>query len=103
MVPFLTKLYVKQSGFIDTLEENDDVMADRGFNIRHLVLSKRATLNIPAFIHGKSLSKKAVTRSRKIASVRIHVERAMHMKNENIKNNFWCYPYQIIIPHQSNH
>jgi len=34
-------------------------------------------LNIPAFTHGKVLSHKAVRRSRKIASVRIHVERAI--------------------------
>ncbi len=52
-------------------------MADRGFNIRHLLLPKRATLNIPAFSHGTALSKEALARSRKIASVRIHVERAI--------------------------
>ena len=52
-------------------------MADRGFNIRHMLLPKRATLNIPAFSHGRQLSAKAVARSRKIARVRIHVERAI--------------------------
>jgi len=68
---------VKMSGFLDLIEENDDVMADRGFNVRHLLLPKKATLNIPSFSHGKALSKKAVQRSRRIASVRIHVERAI--------------------------
>jgi len=68
---------VKNSGFLDLLEEGDDVMADRGFNIRHLLLPKKATLNVPAFSHGKSLSQKAVRSSRKIAAVRIHVERAI--------------------------
>ena len=68
---------VKESGFVEMVQEGDDIMADRGFNIRHLLLPKKATLNIPAFTHGKVLSHKAVRRSRKIASVRIHVERAI--------------------------
>lgn len=68
---------VKESKFVDLVEENDDIMADRGFNIRHLLLPKKATLNIPAFTHGKVLSSKALKRSRSIARVRIHVERAI--------------------------
>ena len=52
-------------------------MADRGFNIRHLVLPKGATLNIPSFTYGKRLKTKAIKRSRKLARVRIHVERAI--------------------------
>jgi hypothetical protein len=52
-------------------------MADRGFHIRHPLLPRGATLNMPSFTHGKPLSKKAVARSRKIATVRIHVERAI--------------------------
>ena len=52
-------------------------MADRGFNIRDLLLYKNAFLNIPAFSDGNQLSTRAVKKSRKIASVRIHVERAM--------------------------
>ena len=68
---------VKSCGFINKVEENDDIMADRGINIRHLLLKKKATLNIPAFSNGKCLSSKGVTKSRKIASVRIHVERAI--------------------------
>ena len=57
-------------------------MADRGFNIRDLLLRKNAFLNIPAFSDGKQLSGRAVGNSRKIASLRIHVERAM----ERFKN-----------------
>ena len=62
----------EQSDLMELLNEND-TMADRGFNIRHLLLGWKDALNIPAFSHGKHLSKKAVTKSRKIASVRIHV------------------------------
>jgi len=60
---------VKKSGFIDVIEEGDDVMADRGFNIRHLLLPRKATLNIPAFTRGKQLSKQVrqVLWTRKVA------------------------------------
>jgi hypothetical protein len=69
VIKFLSKLYVgsisdleivKKSQFVDLIEPGDDVMADRGFNIRHLLLPKRATLNIPAFSKGKALSLTAV-------------------------------------------
>jgi len=62
---------------MDKLEPQDDVMADRGFNIRDMVTKKRATLNIPPFAKGKSLSTKACTKTRRIAALRIHVERAI--------------------------
>ena len=78
---------VERSSFPDVVQAGDDVMADRGFNIRHMLLPKRATLNIPAFSHGRQLSAKAVLRSRKIARVRIHVERAIaRMKTFKIIN-----------------
>ncbi|CAH3154832.1 unnamed protein product, partial [Pocillopora meandrina] len=67
----------QKSGLIDKLEPLDDVMADRGFNIRDMVTKKKATLNIPPFAKGKSLSTKACTKTRRIAAVRIHVERAI--------------------------
>ena len=38
---------------------------------------KRATLNIPPFSKGKQLSTKACTKTRRMAAVRIHVERAI--------------------------
>ena len=53
-------------------------MADRRFNIRDKVTKKKATLNIPPFANGESLSAKACTKTRRIAAVRIHVERAIH-------------------------
>ena len=68
---------VKESGLLRLIERGDDVMADRGFTIRHLLLALGATLNIPAFTHGNPLNPKALLKSRRIASVRIHVERAI--------------------------
>ena len=52
-------------------------MADRGFNLRDLITKKKPTLNIPPFAKGEQLSTKACTRTRRIASLRIHVERAI--------------------------
>lgn len=36
-----------KSGLLEQLEPMDDVMADRGFNLRDLITKKKATLNIP--------------------------------------------------------
>ena len=55
----------------------DDIIADRGFNLRDLVTKRNATLNISPFAKGKQLSTKAYTKTRQIASLRIHVERAI--------------------------
>ena len=72
------KQIVELSGLLHLIEEGDMVMADRGFTIiGDLLLALKAKLNIPAFSHGKPLTKKGVQKSRNIASVRIHVERAI--------------------------
>ena len=53
-------------------------MADRGFTIGDLLFPMRVKLNIPAFTKGKDqLSESDVTETRRIAHVRIHVERAI--------------------------
>ncbi|KAL9958144.1 hypothetical protein ACROYT_G035117 [Oculina patagonica] len=67
----------EKSGLLDKLEEGDAVMADKGFNVRDLLTRKKVSLNIPPLCKGKQLSKKAVKSTRAIASVRIHVERAI--------------------------
>lgn len=90
---------VKESKFVDLVEPGDDIMADRGFNIRHLLLPRRATLNIPAFSHGKTLSRKAVCKSRRIASVRIHVERAIRrMKTFKILSGIIPVKLRFLLP-----
>ena len=45
-----------RSGVLEKLESMDDVMADRGFNLRDLVTKRNAILNIPQFAKGKPLS-----------------------------------------------
>ncbi|CAC5419089.1 unnamed protein product [Mytilus coruscus] len=39
----------EHSGFLDNIKAGDEVMADRGFLIRDLLLERKATLNIPPF------------------------------------------------------
>ena len=65
-ITFLLRLYsgcisdmhiTEQSGRLNKFD-GDDVMADHGFDIRHLLLTRKCTLNIPAFCHGKGLSMK---------------------------------------------
>ena len=71
------KFIVQDCGILNRLVPGDEVMADRGFTIHDLLFPLRVKLNIPAFSHGKQLSNEEVTRTRRVANVRIHVERAI--------------------------
>ena len=92
VITYVSKLYggsisVKEltrcSGILDLLEKGDSVMADRGFDIQDELTLQGVRLNIPPFLKGKSqLSESELVETRRIASIRIHVERAM----ERIKN-----------------
>ena len=63
-------------------------MADRGFTISEELCARRVKLNIPAFMKGRDqLSEHEVIETRRIASNRIHVERAiMRMKSYRLIN-----------------
>ena len=76
----------KKSGLIDLLEKGDSVMADRGFNIQDDLTPLGVRVNIPPFLKGKTqLEAEELVETRRIASLRIHVERAMeHIKNYHI-------------------
>ena len=52
-------------------------MADKGFDISYELFVRGCKLNIPPFVRGGRLSKTDVTKTHKIASLRIHVERAI--------------------------
>lgn len=66
------------SGFLDYLQAGDEVMGDRGFTVRDLMEERKVNLIIPAFTRKKcQLTNEAVTRTRRIAHARIHVERAI--------------------------
>ena len=80
------KVIVEHCGILQRLEEGDVLMADRGFEIQDLLASKKVYLNIPPFMRSKDqLNPDEEDETREIASVRIHVERAIkRVKNFNI-------------------
>ena len=71
-----------KSGYMDKLLHGDEVLADRGFLVSEEMAAIGVTLRMPSFTRGKKqLSAKEVSSSRKLAHVRIHVERVIgHMK-----------------------
>lgn len=88
-ITFVSQLYdgsisdkeiVCKSGLLEKRlwQENDSVMADRGFTIQNELNSLYVKLNIPCFLAGRDqLTVAEVKESQTIASVRIHVERAI--------------------------
>lgn len=72
------KHLTENCSILNNLLPGDVVLADRGFTIEDRVSFYYAELNIPAFTKGKTqLSASEVSNTRKIVSVRIHVERVI--------------------------
>ena len=86
-VIFVSKLFAgsvsdkeitRSSGLLDLLEPGDSVLVDKGFDITYDCMVRGAKLLIPPFLcKNTQLSKKKVIVTRKIAHLRIHVERAI--------------------------
>lgn len=75
-----------RSGFLDLpFKDNDSVMADKGLTIQDL-LPLGVYLNIPPFLGSSSqMPAENVVKTQEIASLRIHVERAINkIKNFHI-------------------
>ncbi|XP_046383514.1 uncharacterized protein LOC124154497 [Ischnura elegans] len=66
-------------GFLDTLEQGSIIMADRGFkNLERLVTAKGSSLVRPPSVSaGQKMSEHDAKMSKTVASLRIHVERAI--------------------------
>ena len=82
---------VRRSGFLQPKlwSSGDAVMADRGFTIEEDLKPLNVELNIPAFLEGQDqFTEQQVKESQTIASVRIHVERAIQRvkKFKQIRN-----------------
>ena len=82
---FISELYTGRSsdkqvtidcGILNLLEPGDDLMADKGFDIED-IMPNGVNLNIPPFLKDQQLSVQAENETRKIAAVRVHVERAI--------------------------
>lgn len=98
-VSYISQLYVgsisnieltRVWGFLNTLDGKAgvSVMADRGFTIKDMLAEKGVELNIPPFLEGrKQLPAEEIERGRRIAALRIHVERIIgRIKNFAILN-----------------
>ena len=70
------KQVTKDCGILNLLEPGDDLMADKGFDIED-EMPQGVNLNIPPFLKDQQLSVQAENETRKIAAVRVHVERAI--------------------------
>ena len=71
------KQITRESGLLELLEAGDNVMVDRGFGIAGIVPDGVA-VNMPPFLVGREQMTAAETdETMSIASVRIHVERAI--------------------------
>lgn len=96
-ISFISKLYggsisdrelTEKSGLLDLLEPGDSIMADRGFTIADLTIQRGITLNIPPMKHEGQFTEAELLTTRRIASLRIHVERAIgRIKNFRILND----------------
>lgn len=101
LISFISNVYggtasdrhITEQEFLEKIEPGDAIMVDRGFNITDLLLEKRAKLHIPPFTRRDGSDRKVLTQSeiaktREIAQLRIHVERAIErMKNYKLLEN----------------
>lgn len=89
MICFVSELYTgsisdreltKASGLLKLLESvppGRSIMADRGFAIQDLLVRPNLVLNTPPFKKSETMSRSDVVKTQKVASVRIHIERAI--------------------------
>ncbi|CAH1976403.1 unnamed protein product [Acanthoscelides obtectus] len=96
IIPRITyKMIVEESGFLHVLENKAHVMADRGFkHIDELLMPKSNMLIRPPSVSIKNKnSKQDVKHSKRIASLRIHIERVISRIRE----------YAVLEPHACVH
>ena len=94
---------VEQSGILQKLEDGNEVMADKGFDIQDILAPLGVKLNIPPFLSsGKQMSSVDVVNTRKIARLRADIERAIGRVNNYrillgvIPCSMWDSVYEIV-------
>ena len=80
---------MEDSRILDKFECNDTCMADRGFDIRDLLLSREVKLVSPPFTKGRTqFVKGKVEKTSNMARARIHIERVIgRIKDFRILSN----------------
>ncbi|KAK3108725.1 hypothetical protein FSP39_014186 [Pinctada imbricata] len=91
-ITFISSLYagrcsdkkiVRHCGILDLIEEGDGLMVDRGFDISPDLETRGAKLIMPSFLSGQNqFTTTQLVDSRNIATVRVHVERAVRKVKE---------------------
>ena len=72
------KEITQKCDILELLEPGDNVMADKGFDIKDVLAPFEVHLNIPPFLSKKQqLSSKQVMETHRIAELRIYVEHAI--------------------------
>ncbi len=101
--------HIAEMELIDKIEPGDAVMVDEGFNIGDLLLQRSAKLHMPPFTRkkedgsGRALNTKEIVKTREVASLRVHVERAIErIKNFKIlsgqvNHKLWPLLHQILV------
>ena len=72
------KELTQKSGLIEKLQHGDVIMADRGFNIQEMLACKGVKVDVPPVMNESGqFNERELLETRRIASLRIRVERAM--------------------------
>lgn len=89
------QVIVEECGYLDILRPGMEIMADRGFkNIDKLLNDRQCRLvRPPSTKSGEKLSKEEVIQTKRIASLRIHIERVIRRLRE----------YKFLKPHACIH
>ena len=73
------KFICNDSGFFELLERGDEIMADRGFQIKEELMLRFCHLSVPPGARVKAqMTTAECNKTKKIANLRIHVERAIN-------------------------
>lgn len=75
--------HIAEAELLDKIDPGNAVMVNRGFNIGDLLLQRGAKLHMPPLTKkkadgkGRTLNANEIVKTREIASLRVHVERAI--------------------------
>ena len=88
------KFLTESCGLLNKLLPGDTVLADQGFDIKDSVGLYCATVTLPAFTRGKKQLE--VEQTRRIANVRIHVERVIGNVRKKYSLLSLCQPIDFL-------